>query len=217
MMGAANGSRENRPMNFWEWAAAVNWWEVLKDAAIPVAAILIPTWLAVRMSKGERESARLDGERERRLDAGAGIIVALAPLASMSAVHQSLQEPLWDLRARIAVYRAWISVDDISGDWLALRHREGMILWAHALDIIDAAGGPNAITDDQLLEFLSPAHQWAATTTEMFSGWLSGHVKTEALQNDGARILEALTPEQTPQQPHKKTPPGARSENPATP
>lgn len=88
--------------------------------------------------------------------------------------------------------------DDLSGDWHALRHREGMLLWVHVMSFIDAAGGPTAVAPHQIDELLSPAHEWAASTTEMFSCWLNGNVKTEVLGNDGARMLQALNTDQTP-------------------
>jgi len=176
-------------MGFWGWAGAVDWGALAIDVLIPVAAILIPTVIAIRLARSERKNAIKDRREERRLEAGAGVIVAVAPLASMHADHP-MQTYLWELRARIAVYRASIPVGDPSGDWLAFRHREGMHLWRDAFGTIDAIGGSAAITDDGMLELLQPAHKWAGTTTEMFTAYLSGHLDADALLRDGARILQ---------------------------
>lgn len=210
-------------MELGTWLTTINWGDVAIDVAIPVAAILIPTIIAVRLSRSERRHAEADrnDERrvaledretarraaiedrqeerraaandrrlERRLEAGAGVIVAVAPLASMR-LDQPVQQHLWKFRAQLAVYRAWISTDDRSGDWLALRHREGMTLWAEAARTIETIGGPTAISVDGMLELLKPAHEWAALTTEMFTAYLSGHATDDDLLRDGKRILDA--------------------------
>lgn len=188
-------------MTFLEWLASLNWLAISATVALPSLAILVPTIISIRLFKAARAAAlddqkvaradvREDQKVARRLDAGGNVILALAPLASLINVNRDMQPMLWDLRARIAVYRAWITPGDLSGDWLSLRHREGMRLWFQAMDEINSRGGPNRLADEEVLGFLTPAHTWAATTTEMFSGWLSGHIDTSVLSNDGARIIE---------------------------
>jgi hypothetical protein len=188
-------------MTIIEWLASVDWGQVAVTIAIPVAAIIVPTLIAIRLARAERRDAfetsqrersevLATSQRERRLEAGASVIVALAPLASLFDLDAPMQGHLWDLRARIAVYRAWIEPGDLSGDWLALRHREGMRLWSEAFALVVQKGGPAGIGYDSLLGLLQPAHEWAASMTELFSGWLSGNVTTEALRADGARIME---------------------------
>lgn len=93
-------------MTFSDWVASVDWLTVAGSIAIPVAAILISARIAIGLSRAEREMLREDNQRERRLDAGANVVLALAPLASLQATEQSMQDHLWELRARIAVYRA---------------------------------------------------------------------------------------------------------------
>lgn len=176
-------------MSFWQWLGTVSWGAVVATVLIPIAAIIIPTLIAIGLARRERADARANSQRERRLAAGAGVILALAPLASLTDLNQPMSERLWDLRARIAVYRAWIEKGDLSGDWLALRHKEGMQLWAAAMFQVQKFGGPDHLDTADLLNTLKAPHDWAATTTEMFSGWLSGNVDTGALQADGARII----------------------------
>ncbi|MGJ0390267.1 hypothetical protein [Microbacterium sp. CGR1] len=194
---------------FWSWFGS-DGLELLGNILIPVAAILIPTGIAIRSARSERKSATEDREQERqlaaqdreqerqhalearrtelRLQAGAGVITALAPLTSIRP-DQPIQEHLWRLRAAIAVYRAWIDVGNRSGDWLALRHHEGMALWRIALDKVDAYGGPQAVLIDGKSAILDGAYQWANDTTETFTGFLSAHVPIKHLLDDGARIL----------------------------
>ncbi|MFE6995051.1 hypothetical protein ACFVAE_03775 [Microbacterium sp. NPDC057659] len=162
---------------------------ILSDFVIPLLGILVPTLIAIGLFRAERKNAREDAVAVRRLDAGAQVIVALAPMASIQA-DQPMQERLWELRARIAVYRSCIDADDLSGDWLALRHLEGMKLWGKSLDDIDAAGGVHRVLDEEIAQMLRPAHEWSATTVEMFSAWLSHNLPTSSLQSDGARIME---------------------------
>lgn len=45
------------------------WWELLKEVAIPVAAILIPTVIAVRLARREREAAQAQRHEEQRMAA----------------------------------------------------------------------------------------------------------------------------------------------------
>jgi len=177
-------------MTFIHWLVSIDWGQVVVTIAIPVAAIIVPTLIAIRLARAERRDALETRKRERCLEAGASVIVALAPLASLFDLASPMQGHLWDLRARIAVYRAWIEPGDLSGDWLALRHREGMRLWSEAFALVVQKGGPAGIDYDSLLGVLQPAHEWAASMTELFSGWLSGNVTTEALRVDGARIME---------------------------
>lgn len=91
--------------HFASWVAA-DGRRLLGDIIIPVAAILIPTLIAVNIARIERRTARQecedaarDRQRERRLDAAAGVIAALAPLASFSDVDQPMQQHFWELRA----------------------------------------------------------------------------------------------------------------------
>jgi hypothetical protein len=179
------------------WAATIDWVALAVDVILPVIAILVPTIIAIALFRAERRTARLEAKRARRLDAGAEVIVALAPMASIQPTTL-MTERLWDVRARISVYRAWSDTDDSSGDWLALRHREGMHLWAQIMEDIDAAGGINRVAPHELENMLMPAHQWAAMTIEMFSGWLAGYADMSVLLDDGARIIQEFGLPPTP-------------------
>jgi hypothetical protein len=72
-----------------------------------------------------------------------------------------------------------------------------MRLWSAAVMEVADQGGPNRIGDDALLAVLAPGHLWANGTTELFTGWLSGHVETAQLLADGARILAAYPEPET--------------------
>lgn len=178
--------------------STVDWLALSVDFLIPLIAILVPTVIAIGLFRAERRNARIETRSARRLDAGAEVIVALAPMVSIQPTER-MHERLWDVRARIAVYRSWTGHDDLSGDWLALRHSEGMRRWAKVMENIDAAGGVNRLAPHEIEELLLPAHQWAATTTEMFSAWLAGQLPVSLLQNDGARIIAEFGPPPTPE------------------
>lgn len=160
--------------------------DVAIDVLIPVAAILIPTLISIGLYRAERREAANDRARERRLEAGAEIARALAPLGTIDGTSEDMRPLLADLRGRITIYRAWTTTDDIVGDWLALRYKEGMRTWTSTL----AAFDPNGMSYEQVLQAQRPAHDWSASTAEMFTGWLAGHVTTEQIRTDGARILK---------------------------
>lgn len=101
-------------MTFGDWLAMIDWGGLIRDVAIPVAAILVSTVIAIRLARNERENARASQLEQRRLEAGSDVIVALVPLASLRATEQPMQERLWELRAPIAVYRAWRSHRSLS-------------------------------------------------------------------------------------------------------
>lgn len=174
-----------------DWFNSVDWLALLERAGLPIVAILASTGVAIWLARRERRDALADRRKERRLEAGAGVLVALAPLTSFSDLDEPMQAHLWEIRARIAVYRAWIDADDRSGDWLALRHREGMLLWNRTLAAVSREGGMSRITVDALLAALAPAQAQMHLTTEMFTQWLSGHMEIDELLRDGARILKA--------------------------
>lgn len=187
--------------DFWTWAAD-DGLRVLGDIIIPVAAILIPTTIAVRVARSERERAELaavedrvaraaDEQRARALTAGGNVISVLASFVSMNPRTMDMHGHLAALRGSIAVYRAWISMGDISGDWLALKHTEGLKLWVAALE------APDVFIDGPSPAFpvaLAAAQQWAQDTIETFSGWLRGDTPETQLQSEGGSLLHLARP-----------------------
>lgn len=216
----------------WTWAGTVDWGAVAIDIGIPVAAILVPTFIAIGLAKsererseatrradladreGERRAARADREaerkaaaaarederheryRERRREAGEGVIVTLAQLISIHPGGQSMQSVLGDLRGHIGVYRAWVEPGDHSGDWLGLQHGKGMRLWLAAMGEMDECGGPKLLAPDDLIAVMDRPRRWAQNTIDTFSGWLAGDVSEQVLHAQGAEILaeESATP-----------------------
>ncbi|MEV8023647.1 hypothetical protein [Microbacterium sp. NPDC080220] len=185
----------------WAWAAD-DGLRLLGDIIIPVAAILIPTIIAVRVARRERERAEsaaveeraaraADEQRARALAAGGNVISVLASFVSMNPRTIDMHGHLAALRGSIAVYRAWIPIDDISGDWLALKHTQGMKLWGAAMTAPDVT-----IVNDQPLfpVALSAAQQWAQDTIETFSGWLRGDTSEAQLSEEGADLLHLARP-----------------------
>ncbi|MGV2983798.1 hypothetical protein ACNPNP_08820 [Microbacterium sp. AGC85] len=159
--------------------------DLLIDILIPVTSILVPTLISVSLYRAERRAAAADRARERRLEAGAEIAKALAPLATFDATSENLKPIMTEARGRITIYRAWTTPGDIVGEWLPLRFRELMKIWGTTLGSFDPRGMPvGAVMDAQL-----PAHASAADMVEKFTGWLAGHVTTEQVREDGARIL----------------------------
>lgn len=155
------------------------------DVLIPLAAILVPTLISIGLYRAERKSAAEDRAAERRLEAGAEIARAIAPLASFDAVSGDMRQIIAELRGRITIYRAWTSPDDIVGDWLALRFKQLMKVWGDTLGSFE----PDGMALGDIMEAQRPAHNYSAETAEMLTGWLAGHVSTETIRVDGARIL----------------------------
>ena len=185
----------------WAWAAD-DGLRLLGDIIIPVAAILIPTIIAVRVARDERHRAEAaavedratraaDEQRARALAAGGNVITVLAGFVSMNPRTMDMQGHLAALRGSIAVYRAWIPTGDISGDWLALKHTQGMRLWAAAIDAPDAS---NADGPPIFPVALRTAHLWAQDTIETFSGWLRGDTPEAKLRAEAAELLHLARP-----------------------
>ncbi|PMC04145.1 hypothetical protein CJ226_09065 [Microbacterium sp. UMB0228] len=157
------------------------------DVLIPIAAILVPTLISIGLYRAERKSAAADRAAERRLEAGAEIARAIAPLATFDGTSADMRQIISDLRGRITIYRAWTAPDDIVGDWLALRFKQLMKVWGDTLGSFDPAG----MSIGQVMDAQSAAHDYSAETAELLTGWLAGHISTETIRQDGANILAA--------------------------
>jgi hypothetical protein len=176
--------------DFVAWLLSVDWWSIVRDAAIPVAAILVPTFIAVRLARNERLAADRGRYLEARRLAAQSVIIALARMVSVDPTAEPLQEKIRDLRGHIAVYRTVLSERDLlSGDWLGLKHQQGMSLWSTAMDELEQRNGSLTFGIEEKLEILRPAQAWAHATMETFSGWLGNHVPDETLQREGALLL----------------------------
>ncbi|QNE44322.1 hypothetical protein F1C15_11325 [Frigoribacterium sp. NBH87] len=163
--------------------------DVLADIGIPVASILVPTAIAIWLARAERKRGDESRYLERRRQAAEPVVLALAHFVSLDPLSEPMQPELRDLRGRIAVYRSSLRKSDLlSGDWLALRHVDGMRKWATAVDLIQESGGnPDA---ELIFNAVEPGHVWANETIELFSSWLAGVITDLDLQRDGARMLE---------------------------
>lgn len=160
------------------------------DVLIPVASILVPTGIAIWLARSERKSADASRYLERRRQAAEPVVLALAHFVSIDPSREPMQAQLRELRGRIAVYRASLRKgDSLSGDWLALRHTDGMAKWAKAADLLQESGGnPDAELANAALE---PGRAWANDTIEVFSSWLAGHTADDDLRRDGASLLRS--------------------------
>lgn len=172
----------------WAWLAD-DGLRLIGDVLIPVAAILVPTTIAVRLARRERIASEEGERRGRRLQAGAEVISSLAPFISADPLHHDMHAQLARLRGSIAVYRAWTEKGDFSGDWLSLKHTEGMKEWQSALQEITAPRR-RPLTEDEAFAVLDPARRWASDMIESFTGWLSGHTDDEVLKREGAALIE---------------------------
>lgn len=175
----------------WKFLGTIDWAGVV----IPVIAILVPTLIAIRLATRERGAAhdaridaRAEAVKERRLRASEGVILGLAHLVSVNPMTSPLQERFGELRGRIAVYRAWIEAGDLSGDWLALKHKQGFQLLRIAMEEIQSIGGSRA-NPEEVDRLLEPPRQWAQSTIDTFSEWLSGDVDIEVLRAEGAELI----------------------------
>ncbi|TFC54569.1 MULTISPECIES: hypothetical protein [unclassified Cryobacterium] len=172
------------------WFLSVNWWEVTMSVAIPVAAILIPTVIAVRLARNERSVSVRSHYLERRHGAARGVIVALSDMISMDPTAEMVEPLLRGLRGSIAVYRASLTADDaVSGHWLVTRQLQGAELWTAAHGRLAFELARRTLSTGDTAQILQPAHMWAHDTMETFSEWLSGQVQDADLQADSARLI----------------------------
>jgi len=160
----------------------------ISDFAIPVAAILVPTAIAVWLARSERKSAERSRYLERRTTAAEPVILTLAQFISLDPVHEPVQAHLRELRGRIAVYRTTLTQEDaLSGDWLALQHERGMLLWLTGMQTMDQSGDRS---EAFVMGAFSAGRAWANTTMQTLSGWLAGHVGDNVLQRQGAALMK---------------------------
>ncbi|WIE71419.1 hypothetical protein [Curtobacterium sp. MCJR17_020] len=160
----------------------------ISDIVIPVAAILVPTAIAIWLARSERKSAERSRYLERRTAAAEPIILSLAQFISLDPVHEPIQAHLRELRGRIAVYRTTLDTEDaLSGDWLALQHERGMLLWWSAMQTMD---GSTDRSEAFILGAFSEGRTWANATMQTLSGWLAGHISDDVLKRQGAALMK---------------------------
>lgn len=181
-------------MTFWSWLAHVNWWEVVRFAVIPIAAILIPTVIAVRLSRTERLAAERSRYLATRLAASEGVMRSLASMISFDPDNELLRDEKGAFRAHVAIYRtALVGTDLLSGDWLGLKFTEGMQLWENGLLELQHRRGFGPVDEATKFEVLDPPRRWASNTMETLSGWLGGHVSDEVIAAEAAALYASQT------------------------
>lgn len=103
-----------------------------------------------------------------------------------------MRDSFRELLGSIAVYRASLGKDTLSGEWLALQHHQGLWHWSQAVSYLDEVGGSNAITDDEFDEIMAASRGWAQDTFDTFTGWMSGSVSDAVLAFQGRAIIEGI-------------------------
>lgn len=93
--------------------------DIVSGIAVPAAAILVSTWVAVGLARSERKSAAR-ARLEERIDAAfVRTLTALAQLNTINLRAESVAEPLRELRVGLTLLASLSSKpdDDLLGEW----------------------------------------------------------------------------------------------------
>lgn len=165
------------------------WVEVLIDVAIPVAAILVPTWIAVRLARSERKhaaAARAEDQRgaeamresERRDRVLEDLIAAYGFFISAHPTWDAWKPAMQLLRARVVLLQT-LPTGRTLGEWLATRFQHvGAPAMSHAMS------NPYADTpeSDEYLQWGRPLSDWAQEEINTVAGWLRGELTDEKIR-----------------------------------
>lgn len=133
---------------------------IIAGIALPAAAIIISTWVAVGLAKSERVAAAAARAEERSDGAFVQALTALATLNTINLRAESVAEPLRDLRVGLTLLEAASpeNDNDLVSEWFEAERVAGLAqskesMWKLALapkmpgsdvdvEAIDAAGAP---------------------------------------------------------------------------
>src|SRR5690349_16197132 len=102
--------------------------EIITGIAVPAAAIIISTWVAVGLAKSERVAAAAARSEERSDGAFVRALIALATLNTINLRAESVAEPLRDLRVGLTLLEAASPKhdDDLLAEWFEAERVAGL-------------------------------------------------------------------------------------------
>lgn len=175
--------------------------DVVTGIAVPAAAILISTWVAVGLARSERKAAAAARVGERIDAAFVRTLTALAQLNTINLRAEAVADPLRELRVGLTLLEALSSKpnEHLLGEWFEAERVAGNAQVGESLRRLQLVPDPLRSNDDveKALAAGGPVNTWARDFANRLRNWhrrgatdeqLREHiVSAGALHSDGSR------------------------------
>lgn len=139
--------------------------EIITGIAVPAAAIIISTWVAVGLAKSERVAAAAARSEERSDGAFVRALTALATLNTINLRAESVAEPLRDLRVGLTLLEAASPKhdNDLLAEWFEAERVAGLAQSRESMrKLALAPKTPSSDADvDTIVSAGAPLNTWA--------------------------------------------------------
>ncbi|MHA7154985.1 hypothetical protein [Arthrobacter sp. TMN-50] len=139
--------------------------EIITGIAVPAAAIIISTWVAVGLAKSERIAAAAARSEERSDGAFVRALIALATLNTINLRAESVAEPLRDLRVGLTLLEASSPKhdNDLLAEWFEAERVAGLVQSTESMrKLALAPKTPSSDADlDAIVAAGAPLNTWA--------------------------------------------------------
>lgn len=139
--------------------------EIITGIALPAAAIIISTWVAVGLAKSERVAAAAARAEERSDGAFVQALTALATLNTINLRAESVVEPLRDLRVSLTLLDAASSKtdNDLLAEWFEAERVAGLAQSRESMrNLVLAPKMPSNDADvEKIVSAGAPLNTWA--------------------------------------------------------
>lgn len=169
--------------------------EIVTGIALPAAAIIISTWVAVGLAKSERVAAAAARAEERSDGAFVQALTALATLNTINLQAESVAEPLRDLRVGLTLLDAanpkhdnvrlseWFEAERVAGNARIIKSMSNLAL---------APKTPSSDADvEKIVAAGAPLNTWARDFASNLRLWRREGA-TDAQLSDLIRNAESL-------------------------
>ncbi|MBP2422190.1 hypothetical protein [Microbacterium imperiale] len=139
--------------------------QIVADVALPSAAIIISTVVAVWLARSERKAAAAARADERTDAAFVRTLVALSTLNTINLRAESASEPFRELRVGLTLLAAVTPerTDDLLGQWFEAERRAGLAQATESMRLL--ATVPDPLRTDTDVEAMvaagAPVNTWA--------------------------------------------------------
>lgn len=138
---------------------------IITGIVLPAAAIIISTWVAVRIAKSERVASAAARAEERSDDAFVRALTALATLNTINLQAESVAEPLRELRIGLILLEAANpnSDNDLLAEWFEAERIAGLAQIRESMRKHNLISKPSNSADraEAIVEAAAPLNIWA--------------------------------------------------------
>lgn len=160
--------------------------DVATGIAVPAAAILISTWVAVGLARSERKAAAAARVEERIDAAFVRTLTALAVLNTINLRAESVADPLRELRVGLTLLEALSSPsgDTLLAEWFEAERVAGNAQIAESMRLLQLVPA-NLQSDDDVEKAVAaggPVNTWARDFANRLRDWHRQGASDEALR-----------------------------------